>query len=158
MKVHQRITIIVITLCVILLSLQTTIAAETPVLNYYYSTSCGSCKQYTEIIEEIEQNYTGEIIVIKKDVSDQENHDEWKGYGFKSYPSAVIDDEIIIPKENITREKLESIIESHLSELEKQEAAIPLLERLLPAILATAIILILAAIGIIVWKKERKSE
>ncbi|UCF11613.1 MAG: hypothetical protein JSW06_06060 [Thermoplasmatales archaeon] len=98
---------------------QSAAAEDMIILDYYYSETCGSCRPFTEEINEIASNFSKKIIVNKKDVrSNTTNWDEWRNHGFKSYPSAVINNETKVPKNNLTYETLEVIINAYIAELE----------------------------------------
>lgn len=119
MKNNVRILIMLVLLIFSIL-VQSAAAENTIVVDYYYSTSCGSCKAYTErVIDPIEANFSGKIIVNRKDVrSNTKNWNEWRDHGFKTYPAAVINNETKVPKSNLTYETLEEIINAYLTELE----------------------------------------
>ncbi|MCK5112254.1 MAG: hypothetical protein KAQ84_01810, partial [Thermoplasmatales archaeon] len=91
MKNNVRILIMLVLLIFSIL-VQSVAAENTIVVDYYYSTSCGSCKAYTEgVIDPIEANFSGKIIVNRKDVkSNTKDWNEWRDHGFKSYPAATI--------------------------------------------------------------------
>jgi len=99
-----------------------TTSEEVVVLNYYYSLSCSACKRYTSVINEIEANFTENLVVFRKEVgSNQSNRQEWEDYGFKKYPSVVMNDETKIPMSNITYENLASIINAYVEELDSSQ-------------------------------------
>lgn len=98
---------------------QSAAAENVIILDYYYSETCGSCRAYTEEVNEIEANFSEKIIVNRKDVrSNTKNWNEWRDHGFKSYPAAVINNETKVPKSNLTYETLEEIINAYIAELE----------------------------------------
>ena len=160
MIAHARYRLaVIVSLFMILMLTQTTMAENEIVLEYYYSASCGSCKAKTVIIDEIEQNYTGEITVIKKDVAGPENsanHKEWEDYGFKQYPSIVINGEEKIPKTNITKENLENIINDYIAELGTNDNPIAISEELLTIILLLATVLMIGILAVVAWKKDKE--
>ena len=109
------------------LFVQSTVAENQIVLNFYYSSSCHSCDAYKPIIREIEANYTGKVTVNWKDVGgtpNQANYTEWKSYNFSTYPSVVINNKILVPKDNLTREYLENILSQSLTENETNNTEI----------------------------------
>ncbi|MCK5261915.1 MAG: hypothetical protein KAJ44_07015 [Thermoplasmatales archaeon] len=119
MKNNVRILIMLVLLIFSIL-VQSVAAENTIVVDYYYSTSCGSCKAYTEgVIDPIEANFSGKIIVNRKDVkSNTKDWNEWRDHGFKSYPAATINNETKVPKSNLTYETLEEIINAYLAEVD----------------------------------------
>jgi thiol-disulfide isomerase/thioredoxin len=96
-------------------------AGEGITIEYFYNSGCGSCKKYTAIVDKIAQNYSQEVVVIKKDVKYKENNSEMNDYGFTSYPCAVINNETKIPKTNLTYETLEKCIESYIAGIKPNE-------------------------------------
>ncbi|MCK4415989.1 MAG: hypothetical protein KAU84_02445 [Thermoplasmatales archaeon] len=119
MKNSVRILILFILLIFSIL-VQSAAAENMIVVDYYYSVKCGSCKVYTEgVIDPIEVNFSGKIIVNRKDVrSDTKNWNEWRDHGFKTYPAAVINNETKVPKSNLTYETLEEFINAYIAKLE----------------------------------------
>jgi thiol-disulfide isomerase/thioredoxin len=104
-------------------------------LDFYYSESCEPCEKYKPIINEIETNYTETLIVHRKEVgSNHTNWQEWNNYGFTEYPSVVINNEAKVPKNNITYENLENIINSRIEQLEQNRLNI-LSERLIATLI-----------------------
>jgi len=99
---------------------QSAFADDLVVVDYYYSSKCGTCRVYTEeVIEPIEENFSGKIIVNIIDV--RANTKVWQEFlelGFKSYPAAVVNNETKVPKSNLTYDTLEEIINLYLAEIE----------------------------------------
>lgn len=115
MKNNVRILIMLV-LLVFSILVQSAAAENMITLDYYYSESCGSCKAYTEEVNQIEANFSEKIIVNRKDVkSNTKDWNEWRDHGFKSYPAAVINNETKVPKSNLTYETLEEIINEYLA-------------------------------------------
>jgi thiol-disulfide isomerase/thioredoxin len=114
-KTFRKLIIIAILLFLFQFLIQSSLAEEEVVVEYFYSSGCGSCEEYTERIDIVEQNYTTEIIVLRKDVGISEYNSEMHEYGFTSYPCAVINGETKIPKQNLTVETLEFVINSYLA-------------------------------------------
>jgi len=96
------------------------VAENLIVIDYYYSPNCPTCRVYTEeVIDPIEENFSGKVIVNRVDV--KANNDNWKefvNHGFGSYPAAVVNNVTKIPKSNLTYETLEEIILAYIAEAE----------------------------------------
>jgi hypothetical protein len=99
---------------------QSAYADDLVVVDYFYSSKCGTCRAYTEdVIDPIEMNFSGKIIVNKIDVrADARDWQKFLDLGFKSYPAAIVNNETKIPKSNLTYDTLENIINLYLKKLE----------------------------------------
>ncbi len=99
---------------------QSAFADDLVVVDYYYSSKCGTCRVYTEeVIEPIERNFSGKIIVNIIDVrADAKVWQEFIDLGFKSYPAAMVNNKTKVPKSNLTYDTLEEIINLYLAEIE----------------------------------------
>lgn len=119
MRNSIRILIIFVFLVVTFL-VQSAAADNMIVVDYYYSTKCGSCRAYTEgVIDPIEANFSEKIIVNRKDVrASTENWQEYRGHGFITYPAVVINNETKVPKSDLNYTNLEKFINLYLAELE----------------------------------------
>ena len=107
---------ILITLIISLLLPSVAAANEPLLVEYFYSETCPDCARTTPIIDEIEKEYGERIVVERIEVSSSvENWDRWYSYGFEEIPSVVVNNETKIPKERITKEKLEEVINIYLS-------------------------------------------
>jgi hypothetical protein len=99
-----------------------TVAAENLVIvDFYYSESCHSCLTYVPIIDNITayymKNYSGTVIIQKKEVgSNATNRNEMLARGV-SFPSVVINNETKIPKANLTYEELTEVINDYIESL-----------------------------------------
>ncbi|MEM0492420.1 MAG: hypothetical protein QXS02_00445 [Candidatus Thermoplasmatota archaeon] len=90
------------------------------VIDFYYSAACPSCKPYVNIMKEVEENYTGKVIINWKNLAgpnNQDNYTEWSKHGFRTYPCAVINNETKVPKDNLTRENLDALLEQYIKKL-----------------------------------------
>jgi len=104
-------------------------AAEDSIYVYfYYSESCGSCEQYKPIMQQVidEQNYSGIVHAEWKEVgSNETNYQEWRDYGFYSYPSMVIyvdaENVTTIPKSNLTAEEVFRSIDGYIAGLQVEQ-------------------------------------
>ena len=102
--------------------IQYTAAENVITMDFYYSESCGTCDDYIPIIDEIETNYTGILMVHRKEVgSNNTNWQEWNNHGFQDYPSVIINNETKIPSSNITYENLENIVNNYVEQLDLDE-------------------------------------
>ena len=111
---------LIIIIFVLTLLAQSAFADDLVVVDYYYSSQCGNCRTYTEsVIDPIEMNFSGKIIVNKIDVkADAKNWQKFIELGFKSYPAVIVNNETKIPKNNLTYDTLENIINLYLEKLE----------------------------------------
>ena len=108
--------ILCVTLFSMLAATQPVVADEKVTVEFFYSSGCGDCEEKEPIIDEIEQEYSGEIVVYRKDISmDKKYLDEWLNYGFFDIPAVVVNNETKIPYEEITKEQLERVIDSYLA-------------------------------------------
>jgi hypothetical protein len=98
---------------------QIVLADEIINVDYYYSQKCGTCRIFTEeVINPIEENFTGRIIIKRIDVNlNKSNRLQWLDQGFKTYPAAVINNETKIPKRNLTYSEMEKYINLHLQSI-----------------------------------------
>jgi thiol-disulfide isomerase/thioredoxin len=114
-----------IALLVTALCAMTVIAENQVIVDFYYSTSCGSCKTANQTIDEVlvhyEVNYSGKVLFFKKEVgSNQTNKNEMRARGV-SFPSVVINNETKIPKANITYDFLVTQIDAYIKNLSSHE-------------------------------------
>ncbi|MCD6468219.1 MAG: hypothetical protein J7L32_02785 [Thermoplasmata archaeon] len=95
---------------------QPSLADEKINIEFFYSSGCGDCEEKEPIVDEIEQEYADKIVVHRKDISMDENYmDQWVNYGFFDIPAIVVNNKTKIPKEEITKEYVEKIIDGYLS-------------------------------------------
>jgi len=104
---------------------QSASAKSLVIVDYYYSGACSSCEWYSDnVIKPVErdENYTGKIVVNWKDVaSNSTYYNEWSNHDFHSYPSAVINKEVKIPKSNLSLDTLRDEIDKVLAGLEANQ-------------------------------------
>ena len=91
------------------------------IIDFYYSETCGSCRPAISVINNITtyytENYTGRIIINKKEVSSNTtNLNEMRARKL-SYPSVIINNETKIPKANITYTELKQVIDEYIASL-----------------------------------------
>lgn len=112
--------ILIILFLAITFLVQTVAADDLITVDYYFSEKCDTCKVFTrEVIDPIEKNFSGKIIVYRKDV--RANVSYWKeylDYGFTTYPAVVVNNETTIPKRYLTYQELEDTINLYITEVE----------------------------------------
>jgi cytochrome c biogenesis protein CcdA len=84
-------------------------------VEYFYAQGCSDCEKTDPIIGEIEREYGENITVEWIDTSTLNGWNKWNEYGFIEVPAIVVNNETKIPKEEITKEKLEGIIDAYLA-------------------------------------------
>lgn len=137
------------------------LAQQTIPVTYYYSssTTCGSCIRKNGIMDTVEQNYSGQIIVTWTDVDNSTNRTEANDIGINSFPAAYIAGETIVPTYNFTEESLQLAIEYHLSLLPPEEEDNGSILSTVPVevyiAVAVVLIVVLGAVAVMVWKKEQ---
>jgi len=107
---------------VLLLSVTSVIAENQVIVDFYYSESCGSCKPAITIIDNITthyaKNYSGKVIIQKKEVgSNATNRNEMHTRKL-SFPSVIINNETKIPKANLTYKELTERIDEYIANLD----------------------------------------
>lgn len=123
-KTSQKLLIIVALLFFMQFLLKPVLAEDEVVVDFFYSSKCPSCQSYVSFVEEVEENYT-DVVFLWLDVADaeqgSENYDKMHDYGFTSFPCAVVNNETKIPKVNLTRDALESVLDSYIAGLKPNE-------------------------------------
>jgi hypothetical protein len=121
----SRITIL-LTLTVIItlqIFINTAIAENKIILDYFYSSNCGSCEEKLVVIEEGFENnesYNEILTITKKDIVVNEQYmQEWMDiYDYNPYPFVVIisgENKTIIDEFDITVENIENVISTYLT-------------------------------------------
>ncbi|RLF33339.1 MAG: hypothetical protein DRN08_05575 [Thermoplasmata archaeon] len=119
MKIHIKYPVFSLHLLLLLsiIALPTACSASSGskiIIEYFYSPGCGSCEEKEPVINYIAENYSDYVVVYKKSIRDNENMRRWLQY-FQSTPAIIINNETLVPKQNITIEKLEKIINSYIT-------------------------------------------
>lgn len=106
--------------------MQPAIAQQQPiVLDFYYSSNCGSCEVQRKLINEsFAQNasYQDVLVVVWKDIAKNTTYlNEWKTeYKNYSYPFVVVryqTDEVVLPKYEIKVETIARIIDAYVANM-----------------------------------------
>lgn len=108
-------------LLLLLLSSAIVAAEKQVIVDFYYSETCGSCKPAIAVMDNVtthyERNYSGKVIINKKDVgANATNRDEMRTRKL-SYPSVIINNETRIPKANITFTDVTERIDEYITNL-----------------------------------------
>jgi thiol-disulfide isomerase/thioredoxin len=110
---------------VLLLSVASVIAENQVIVDFYYSDSCGSCQTVIPIIDNITthyaENYSGKVIIQKKEVgSNLTNKNEMLTRKL-SFPSVIINNETKIPEANLTYKELTEIIDEYIANIDNHK-------------------------------------
>lgn len=114
-KITRYLLIFITLLFLFQFVIQPVFAQEKIEVKYYHSSSCGSCRVYTEMMEEVYLIHSDSIVILWKDVSDKSNWTEWKNNGFTGHPCAIVNNETKIIKSNMKFEYVESVLNSYIS-------------------------------------------
>jgi len=123
-KICQRLLIVVGFLFVLQFLIYPALAEDEIVVEYFYSSKCGTCKDYSDKIKELEQNYTGRVLFLWLDIIRVENWSKLREYDLVTSPSAVVNNETKVPKDyNVTKwtEDLQLVIDSYLANVTLNE-------------------------------------
>jgi len=121
MKMNRYFTLLIV-FVVLLLSVTSVIAENQVIVDFYYSESCGSCKLAITIIDNITthyaENYSGKVIIQKKEVgSNATNRNEMHARKL-SFPSVIINNETKIPEANLTYKDLTTSIDEYIANID----------------------------------------
>lgn len=92
--------------------------ADQITIQYFHQKGCYDCKITDPIVDRIEAQYNNTIVISKIETSTADGFNQWNKYGFLEVPAIVINNETKIPKEEITEEKLKTLIDEYLVEEE----------------------------------------
>jgi hypothetical protein len=120
MKKHRYLTCVLTHL--VLLIITTSVVAENQVtVDFYYSETCASCKPAIAIMDNITvyyaENYSGNVIINKKEVSSNATNRKEMTDRKLSFPSVIINNETKIPKTNLTFEEISDTINEYIANL-----------------------------------------
>lgn len=109
--------------------IQAVAAEDLVVVDFYYSGACHACDAYKPIINQLEDNsnYTDKVVINRKDVgSNTSLFNEWREFGFFSYPSVVVSvynntnyNITKIPKKNLTYDELSRVVDLYLKGIQE---------------------------------------
>ena len=121
MKKNRYFTFLIV-FVVLLLSVTSVIAENQVIVDFYYSDACGSCKPAITIIDNITthyaENYSGKVIIQKKEVgSNATNRNEMHARKL-SFPSVIINNETKIPEANLTYKDLTKSIDEYIANID----------------------------------------
>ncbi|WP_235271230.1 cytochrome c biogenesis protein, partial [Methanosarcina mazei] len=91
--------------------------AEPVTIQYFHQKGCHDCEITDPIVDRIEAQYEN-MVISKIETSTADGFNQWNKYGFLEVPAIVINNETKIPKEEITEEKLKTLIDEYLVEEE----------------------------------------
>ncbi len=112
-------------LLLLLLSSAFAAAEKQVIVDFYYSETCGSCLPAISVMDNVtahyEQNYSGKVIINKKEVGgNATNRNEMRTRKL-SYPSVIINNETKIPNVNITYTDVTERIDEYIANLKIQK-------------------------------------
>lgn len=85
-------------------------SAEGVFVEYFHMEECPDCEKTDPLILKLETAYGGNVIVSWTSVDTTEGWEKWNTYSFLEVPAIVINNEIKIPKDEITEDNLRSVI------------------------------------------------
>lgn len=117
MKKGSYIITVLVIICLSLIFIP--VACADPVtIQYFHQKGCHDCKITDPIVDRIETQYNNTIVISKIETSTADGFNQWNKYGFLEVPAIVINNETKIPKEEITEDKLKTLIDEYLVEEE----------------------------------------
>jgi thiol-disulfide isomerase/thioredoxin len=118
MKRNRFVTFLII-FVVFLLSVTSVIAENQIIVDFYYSDSCGECQAIIPIIDDVTahyaENYSGKVIIQKKEVSSNETNRNEMLARKLDFPSVIINNETIIPESHLTYTELTKTIDEYIA-------------------------------------------
>ncbi len=121
----KRLFLVLVAFMAASLCAMTVVAQNQVVVDFYYSSSCGSCKIAKQTVEQViahyAENNSDKVIFYEKEVSANiTNKQEMIARGVM-YPAVVINNETKIPKANITYDFLVTEIDAYIANLSDHE-------------------------------------
>ncbi|MDR7667293.1 cytochrome c biogenesis protein CcdA [Methanosarcina sp. Z-7115] len=95
-----------------------TVSAQPVSIVYFHQKGCHDCEITDPLVDRIETQYNNGIIITRIETNTADGFNQWNKYGFLEVPAIVINNETKIRKEEITEEKLKTLIDEHLVEEE----------------------------------------
>jgi cytochrome c-type biogenesis protein len=93
--------------------------ANSVTIQYFHQKGCLDCEITDPIINQTEARYKNNNVVVSRiETSTVDGFNQWSKYGFLEVPAIVMNNETKVPKEEITEEKLKTLIDEHLAEEE----------------------------------------
>ncbi|KKH62235.1 hypothetical protein DU74_04590, partial [Methanosarcina mazei] len=92
--------------------------ADPVAIQYFHQKGCHDCEITDPVIDKIEVQYNDSIVITRIETNTADGFNQWNKYGFLEVPAIVINNETKIPKEEITEEKLKTLIDEYLVEEE----------------------------------------
>ncbi|KKH27830.1 cytochrome c biogenesis CcdA family protein [Methanosarcina mazei] len=116
-KISYTISVLVV-VCLYLILIPMA-CANSITVQYFHQKGCHDCEITDPIVDRIETQYKNNTIIISKiETSTVDGFNQWNKYGFLEVPAIVVNNETKLPKEEITEEKLKTLIDEYLVEEE----------------------------------------
>jgi thiol-disulfide isomerase/thioredoxin len=124
-----RLFLVLLALIAASLCAMTVVAENQVVVDFYYSSSCGSCKAarqtFDDVIAHYEANDSKQVLFFEKEVGSNATNKKEMLARRVSFPSVVIDNQTKIPKANITYDFLVMQIDAYIKNLSNHESPNP---------------------------------
>jgi hypothetical protein len=122
--IQKRYLILIVFISIFFLGVSTSAAENQVIVDFYYSETCHTCLTIVPIIDNVTahymENYSGTVIIQKKEVgSNATNREEMRARGV-SFPSVIINNETKIPRANLTYDELTEVIDDYINNLDIQ--------------------------------------
>jgi hypothetical protein len=118
---NKKTIFVIFFIFLLLFSVTSVIAKNQVIVDFYYSETCGSCIPAISVMDNITLhysiNYSGTVIINKKEVSaNATNRNEMYARNL-GFPSVIINNQTRIPKANITYNEIKGSINEYIAEL-----------------------------------------
>lgn len=107
-------TITVLTIIHLSLIFIPVVGADPVTIQYFHQKGCHDCEITDPIVNRIEAQYEN-MVITRIETSTVDGFNRWNKYGFLEVPAIVINNETKLPKEEITEEKLKTLIDEYLA-------------------------------------------